>query len=152
MSILTTRIGGATDTISTGSNLAIVPAPTLPAYSASKAALNAFVLCLRDQLRDTSVKVIELSPPPVQSTYTVSHVSDKLLINQAELHDYMGDARGRGLGMPIDDFINAAYHGLASGSDQIIIGSVGPAEPFNDIVDKRRAAFQNLAKMMRGAH
>lgn len=53
--------------VSTGSNLAIVPSASLPAYSASKAALNAFILCLREQLRDSSVKVIELSPPPVQS-------------------------------------------------------------------------------------
>ena len=52
---------------STGSNLAIVPAATLPAYSASKAALNAYTLCLREQLRHTTVKVIEISPPPVQS-------------------------------------------------------------------------------------
>ena len=64
----------------------------------------------------------------------------------------MGEDRGRLLGMPIDKFTDAAYHGLASGSDQIIIGSVGPAEPFNDIVEKRRTAFQNLAKMMREAH
>ena len=54
---------------STGSNLAIIPAAILPAYSASKAALNAFVLCLRDQLRATNVQVVELSPPPVQSKY-----------------------------------------------------------------------------------
>jgi short-subunit dehydrogenase involved in D-alanine esterification of teichoic acids len=59
----------ASDLSSTGSNLAIVPAATLPAYSASKTALNAFVLCLREQLRDTSVDVIELSPPPVQSEF-----------------------------------------------------------------------------------
>ena len=56
--------------IYTGSNLAIVPASGLAGYSASKAALNSFVLCLRDQLRNTSVKVIEISPPPVQSMYT----------------------------------------------------------------------------------
>ena len=54
---------------STGSHLAIVPASTLPAYSASKAALNVFVLCLRDQLRNSSVKIIEISPPPVQSKH-----------------------------------------------------------------------------------
>jgi short-subunit dehydrogenase involved in D-alanine esterification of teichoic acids len=59
----------ASDRISTGSNLSIIPAAILPAYSASKAALNAFVLCLRDQLRNTNVKVIELSPPPVQSKF-----------------------------------------------------------------------------------
>jgi short-subunit dehydrogenase involved in D-alanine esterification of teichoic acids len=39
----------------------------MPAYGASKAALNAFTLCLRDQLRNTNIKVVELSPPVVQS-------------------------------------------------------------------------------------
>ncbi|KIX04647.1 uncharacterized protein Z518_05517 [Rhinocladiella mackenziei CBS 650.93] len=123
-----------TGLIYTGSNLAIVPATGLPAYSASKAALNAFVLCLRDQLRNSRVKVIELSPPPVQT----------------ELHDYMGEEQGRELGMPVDAFTDAAYKGLASGSDQIVIGSVGPANTFNEIIDKRRTAFENLAKLMRG--
>lgn len=56
---------------STGSNLAIVPAEPIPAYSASKAALNAFVLCLRGQLRETNVSIIELSPPAVQSMYPI---------------------------------------------------------------------------------
>lgn len=62
----------------------------------------------------------------------------------------MGAEKGRELGMPIDRFTEAAYNGLVSGSDQIIIGSVGPADTFNEIVDKRRATFENLAKMMRG--
>jgi len=42
-----------------------------------------------------------------------------------------------------------AYKGLLSGSDQIVIGVVGPADVFSDIVDKRRDAFDNLTKMMR---
>jgi len=62
----------------------------------------------------------------------------------------MGEAQGRQLGMPLDQFVEQAYKGLASGSDQVIIGSIGPADTFKEIVDKRRAAFDNLAKMMRG--
>ncbi|KAK9319827.1 putative NADP(+)-dependent dehydrogenase [Lipomyces orientalis] len=123
-----------TSFIFTGSNLAIVPAAMLPAYSASKAALNAFVLCLRDQLRHTNVQVIEVSPPPVQT----------------ELHDYMGEEAGRSLGMPLNVFTEEAYRGLAAGRDQIVIGSIGPAETFIEIIDKRRSAFIALAKMMRG--
>ena len=61
----------------------------------------------------------------------------------------MGD-QGRQLGMPVDAFTDEAYKGLASGSDQVVIGSIGPADTFNEIVDKRRTAFENLAKMMRG--
>ncbi|KAL4966269.1 CobW/HypB/UreG, nucleotide-binding domain-containing protein [Aspergillus stella-maris] len=47
----------------TGTNLAIIPAAWVSAYSASKAALNVFVLCLREHLKDTSkLKIIEISP------------------------------------------------------------------------------------------
>ncbi|KAL5341122.1 hypothetical protein BJX70DRAFT_359642 [Aspergillus crustosus] len=120
--------------IFTGSNISIVPAATLPAYSASKVALNVFTLCLREQLRHSNTKVIEISPPPVQT----------------ELHDYMGEEAGRKLGMPLNEFIKQAFDGLIAGKDQIIIGSIGPAETFNEIVDKRRTAFTNLAKIMRG--
>ncbi|OAL20072.1 hypothetical protein AYO22_09222 [Fonsecaea multimorphosa] len=117
-----------TSLIFTGSNLAIIPASPLPAYSASKAALSAFVLCLRDQLRNSS--------------------SNSQL--EAELHDYMGAEKGRALGMPIDQFTEAAFEGLASGSNQIVIGTVGPAEIFNDIIAKRRALSQDLGKTLRG--
>jgi len=107
----------------------------MPAYSASKAALNCFTLCLRDQLANagSNVKVLEISPPPVQT----------------ELHDYMGEEKGRALGMPLAEFCDKACAGLAEGSDQVIIGSIGPQEQFMDIVNKRRGVFEFLAKMMR---
>ncbi|KAL8749058.1 MAG: hypothetical protein Q9184_006954 [Pyrenodesmia sp. 2 TL-2023] len=123
----------STSLIFTGSNLAIVPASGLSAYSASKAALNAFVLCLRLQLEDSSVKIIEISPPPVQT----------------ELHDYMGEDKGRALGMPLETFTDEAYKGLEAGKDQIVIGSIGPPEVFHDIVDKRRGAAESLHAMMK---
>ncbi|KAL8683763.1 MAG: hypothetical protein Q9186_000249 [Xanthomendoza sp. 1 TL-2023] len=125
----------STSIIITGSNLAIVPAWNMPAYSASKAALNAFTLCLRDQLANagSNVKVLELSPPAVQT----------------ELHVYMGPEKGRALGMPLDAFCDLAYDGLAKGQDQVIIGSIGPEDEFLEIVNKRRGAFEFLAKMIR---
>ena len=61
----------------------------------------------------------------------------------------MGEEAGRALGMPVDQFTDEAFKGLESGSDQIVIGSIGPAETFNEIIDKRRAAFTSLANMMR---
>lgn len=51
----------------TGTLLAQVPAVTMPAYSASKAALTAYVTCLRRQNAGSSTKIIELWPPVVQS-------------------------------------------------------------------------------------
>ncbi|KAL9621041.1 MAG: hypothetical protein Q9160_004426 [Pyrenula sp. 1 TL-2023] len=123
-----------TSIIFTGSNLAIVPAVAMPGYSASKAALNAFTLCLRDQLRNTNVRILELSPPPVQT----------------ELHDAtMGETVGRALGMPLDQFTEQAYAALAREEEQIIIGSVGDKARFHDIVQKRVEAFEWLSGVMR---
>ncbi|MCJ1308573.1 hypothetical protein MMC25_002226 [Agyrium rufum] len=127
--------GSLTSIVITGTNIAIVPAFMVPAYSASKAALNAYMFCLREALTGSNVKVIDISPPAVQT----------------ELHDYIGEERGRAIGMPLKDFVEVAYKGLAAGSDQIIVGSIGPEDHFNDIITKRRAAFDGLSKMMRGA-
>lgn len=55
-----------TGLIITGTHLGLVPAPTIPAYSASKAALTSFVDCLRDQNRHKPTKIIEIYPPVVQ--------------------------------------------------------------------------------------
>ncbi|MEZ5946169.1 MAG: SDR family oxidoreductase [Hyphomonas sp.] len=52
------------------SGLAFVPLAHTPAYSASKAAMHAWSQSLRWQLRDTSVDVIELAPPGVQTDLT----------------------------------------------------------------------------------
>ena len=125
-----------TELVFTTSNLAIVPAAMLPSYSASKAALNAFVLCLREQLRESTVKVIELSPPVVQT----------------ELHDAeMGEEAGRNLGMPIDRFTDLALAGLREGKDQVVIGALWgePDGTLDDIINKRRTAFEGLAATMR---
>ncbi|KAJ5261283.1 hypothetical protein N7478_011878 [Penicillium angulare] len=122
-----------TSFIFTGSNLSIIPGATLSAYCSSKAALNVFTLCLRENLQNTKTKVIEVSPPPVQT----------------ELHDYLGEEKGRAFGMPLDQFTDAAHKDLLAGQDQIIIGAIGPADIFKEIVDKRRQGFENLAAHMR---
>lgn len=122
----------------------------MPAYSASKAALNVFTLCLRDQLQNSNVAVIEISPPAVQSMPSL-HLWPRSLTNVviAEIHLYMGEEICRKLGMPLDTFADLAIKGLLAGQDQIVIGSIGPAERFNAIVDQRRAAFKDLADVMR---
>jgi len=49
------------------SGLAFVPAALYPTYSATKAALHSYSQSLRFQLRNTSVRVIEIVPPYVQT-------------------------------------------------------------------------------------
>lgn len=124
----------------------------MPAYSASKAALNAYTLCLRDHLRHTNVKVIDLSPGAVQSTYcSPKYTSQDLLTHVlAELHDYMGVEKGRQVGMPLDKFTEEAYEGLVSGKDKVIVGSTPTVDNYLEIASKRRAGFESLAKFMRG--
>jgi uncharacterized oxidoreductase len=49
------------------STLAMVPAAMLPSYCASKAAIHSYTQSLRYQLRNSSVQVIEIMPPWVQT-------------------------------------------------------------------------------------
>ncbi|MCU1405549.1 MAG: hypothetical protein JWQ43_1852 [Glaciihabitans sp.] len=54
--------------ITVSSGLASVPLPVTPTYNATKAAIHSFSEAIRVQLADTSVQVIELVPPAVQTT------------------------------------------------------------------------------------
>lgn len=71
--------------INVSSSLAFVPFPIAMTYSATKAAVHAFTEGLRVQLADTSVRVIELAPPGVQTT---------LFGQESDEH-----------AMPLDDFL-----------------------------------------------
>ncbi len=53
----------------TTSGLAFVPFPKAPVYSATKAFLHNWLDALRYQLRETSVEVLELAPPYVQTEF-----------------------------------------------------------------------------------
>lgn len=62
---LLTRPNAAILTVSSG--LAFVPRALAPTYCATKAAIHSYSQTLRVQLRDTSVQVIELVPPYLQT-------------------------------------------------------------------------------------
>lgn len=51
--------------VNVSSGLAFIPSPAFPVYCATKAAVHSFTLTLRQQLKDSSPKVIELIPPYV---------------------------------------------------------------------------------------
>jgi len=62
---LKTRKGALIVNVSSG--LAFIPLPVSPVYCATKAALHSFTQSLRIQLDGTSVTVIELAPPAVET-------------------------------------------------------------------------------------
>ena len=83
----------------TSSGLGLLPLIRASNYSATKAALHHWSMCLREQLKDdegSDVKVVEILPPAVQT----------------ELHDekHQPDMKnGRELGMPLDEFVEGAW-------------------------------------------
>lgn len=58
--------------VNVSSGLAFVPLAATPAYSATKAGLHSWTMAIRQQLKGTSVKVVELAPPYVQTELTGS--------------------------------------------------------------------------------
>lgn len=59
------------------SALAFVPFPMAPTYSATKAAVHSFTTSLRIQLADSSVGVIEIVPPGVQTALMPGQENDE---------------------------------------------------------------------------
>lgn len=55
------------------SGLAFVPMAPAPTYSATKAAIHAYAMSLRHQLRGTATEVIEIAPPYVQTELLGAH-------------------------------------------------------------------------------
>jgi uncharacterized oxidoreductase len=59
--------------VTVSSGLAFVPMAATPTYSATKAAIHSWSMALRHQLRDTSVEVVEIAPPYVQTELLGAH-------------------------------------------------------------------------------
>lgn len=85
------------------SGLAFVPGAFAPIYSATKAALHSFTMSLRHQLSGTSIEVIELVPPAVNTD-----------LGGTGLHTF---------GVPVGDFADAMMNGIEAGSVEIGYGT-----------------------------
>ncbi|WP_029592030.1 SDR family oxidoreductase [Franconibacter pulveris] len=92
--------------INNSSVLAFLPLAATALYSATKAAIHSYTLSQRFLLRDTSVSVVEIAPPWV----------DTDLIYKS------GDERA----MPLDDFIRETLEKLAAGEEEAIVDRVLP--------------------------
>lgn len=129
---------GPTGLIYTGTHISLVPAAPMPGYSASKAALDSFIQCMREQLRNTGINIQHISPPLVQT----------------ELHDYMGEEVGRKMGVTVHKFVEDTWNELKKGKKDIFIGSIAASteEQFLEIADKRAEAIERLNQLLRKAH
>lgn len=83
--------------INTTSILGFVPLATTAVYSATKAALHTYTLSQRYMLKDTSVKVIEIVPPWVQSNNDEPRA------------------------MPLTSFIDATIKILGTDTDEVLV-------------------------------
>jgi uncharacterized oxidoreductase len=113
--------------INVTSGLAFTPAVFAPIYSATKAALHSFTMSLRYQLSDTSVEVIEVAPPAVNTD-----------LGGAGLHTF---------GEPLDAFADGIFKGLEEGKKEIGYGtSVKALRMSRDEIDQHVANMYNIFK------
>ena len=114
--------------INVSSGLAFVPLAITAVYSASKAAIHSYTQSLRFLLKGTSVKVLELAPPYVQTELMGAEMAV--------------DPRA----MPLADFIQETIEVLGTDADEVLVERVmmlrnnpGPNEAefvnkFNDMM------------------
>jgi len=88
--------------INVSSGLAFVPAVFAPIYAATKAALHSFTMSLRRDLDQTSVRVIEIIPPAVNTE-----------LGGAGLHTH---------GVPLEEFADAVMARVAAGELEVGYG------------------------------
>lgn len=93
--------------LNVSSGLAFVPMSVFPVYCATKAAVHSFTLTLRQQLRGSGMKVIELIPP-----YVATELGGPS----------KPPAPGALRQMPLDAFISETMKELAGDADEIAIG------------------------------
>jgi uncharacterized oxidoreductase len=90
------------------SGLAYLPMPSVPIYSASKAALHSFTISLREQLKSLGIKVIEILPPVVD-TNMPAKITGKGKV-------------AKGKKMSVDTCVDAIISGLKKDQYEIRIG------------------------------
>jgi len=106
--------------INNSSVLAFVPLAMTAVYSATKAALHSYTMSLRYKLRGTSVKVLEIAPPWVQT-------------------DLLG-SNNEPRAMPLAEFINETMRALGTDAEEVLVER---AKPLRNNAGPNEAAFVN---------
>jgi uncharacterized oxidoreductase len=96
--------------INVSSGLAFMPMVAAPIYCATKAAVHTYSLVLRQQLQGTSVRVIEIVPP---------------MVDTALNKEGRDSARLKFRGLAVSDYIPGVVKGLESDADVIFHGDAG---------------------------
>ena len=91
--------------VNVSSGLAFVPIAVKPIYCATKSALHSYTQSLRVQLKNSSVKVIELAPPAVKTNFNKG---------QEELNSSSA--------MDVNEFVKVAVRGLEKGQEEVLPG------------------------------
>ena len=126
---LKSRPQAAVMTVSSG--LAFIPLASCPTYCATKAAIHSYTQSLRYQLGGTSVQMLELVPPYVQTELT----------GERQASDPNA--------MPLKDFIAETMHILENSPDatEILVERVKPLR-FAEVNGGYDAFFKNFNDMM----
>jgi len=95
--------------VNVSSGLAFIPFTISPIYSAAKAGLHAYSRCLRTQLKNTTVKVVELLPPGTETP-----------LFRGEFEKEMRGQKG----MPVETLVKKAIQGIEAGHTEIRPGLV----------------------------
>jgi uncharacterized oxidoreductase len=120
--------------VNVSSGLAFIPFPLSPIYSAAKAGVHAYTKCLRVQLKGTSVAVVELAPPGVET---------KLFREEFE-----SEMKGQ-KAMPVDVLVAKAIAGIEAGKMEIrpglsnvlyLLSRLAPSLPFGQMAKMVKAA------------
>jgi uncharacterized oxidoreductase len=90
--------------VNVSSGLAFVPFPVSPVYSAAKAGLRAYTRCLRIQLENSGVRVVELAPPLTETPLFTDEFAER-----------MSGVKG----MPVEKLVRAAIAGIEAGRTEI---------------------------------
>ena len=104
--------------INTTSVLGFVPLAVTAVYSSTKAAMHSYTMSLRYKLKDTSVSVLEIAPPWVQT-------------------DLLG-SNNEPRAMPLSEFIEETMKVLGTGAEEVLVER---AKPLRNATGANEAAF-----------